>query len=519
MSLILRFVLVSLALLFVGDYITVGLSPFFLISWAISIACTYQLAQQTRHHAILWAIASFIAPFIAPFFLAISKPKPYGALSLVDNSWFNMERPTNLMMVTGVLFFEELLSLPDIKQTVSERLLSMPRFRQKVKHLGRHASWLDDDQFNLDDHISEYYLSGSGDPLGSGDAIAFQNHVNELSSQPLDFNMPLWHIELVQSSSGKSAAIFRIHHCIGDGIALIRVLLSLTDNTPTAKSNTKAKSTLNPQPRTPPPKPSNNDNSAQTTPAQEFWHQVVGFAAAIKKGVMLPDAHTSLKNPLTGKRVTAWSEPVSVEKVRSLAHLHGAKINDIVLATTAGAIRHYLRSQGEEVDGIVLRVLVPINLRPLDGPLELGNKVGFVYLPLPVDLEDPVARLKAVKQTMDEIKGGQEAVLSYLFLTVIGTLPNNMQHFVIDTFNKNATSTMTNVPGPKETLYLAHHKISNMMFFGPQSGTMGVGISVLSYDGKITLGINADANLVKAPEKFSSFFKHELENWPTPQEN
>lgn len=513
MSLILRFILLCLALLFAADYFSAGFNASFLGFWAVSMACTYLLAKQTRHHTILWTIAAILLPFIAPVFLVFSKPKPYGALTLVDNSWFNMERPTNLMMVTGVLFFEEHLSLPDVKHTVSERLLCLPRFRQKVKHLGRHACWLDDDQFNLDDHISEYQLPAPGDEL------AFQNHVNELSSKPLNFNMPLWHIEIVQSASGKSAAIFRIHHCIGDGTALIRVLLSLTDSSPTEPQNRKAQAVNNNGYNRARSKPMKSNLPTNASHLHNFWHQVVGFAAAVKKGVMLPDANTSLKNPLTGRRVTAWSEPVSVERVRTLAHMYEAKINDIVLATTAGAIRHYLSSQGESVDGIVLRVLVPINLRPLEGPLELGNKVGFVYLPLPVDIEDPIARLKAVKQTMDEIKGGQEAVLSYLFLTLIGTLPTNLQHFVIDTFNKNASSTMTNVPGPKETLYLAHHKISNMMFFGPQSGTMGVGISVLSYDGKITLGINADANLVKSPEKFSSFFKHELENWPTAQKN
>ena len=126
---------------------------------------------------------------------------------------------------------------------------------------------------------------------------------------------------------------------------------------------------------------------------------------------------------------------------------------------------------------------------------------------------DGISALREIKKRMDKIKGGQEALLSYVALTAIGTLPKKAQDVIINVFNNNATSTMTNVPGPKSTLYLANEPIKNIMFFGPQSGNMGVGISILSYDGQVTLGVSADANLIKYPQDLVDGFQKDLDQW------
>ncbi len=485
-----RAAFIAIALGTVMGFINYSMTPSFILCWLFSPYFAHNLARETNRHAPGWTIASFIVPIWAPALLAILRPKPFGALSLVDNSWFNMERPTNLMMVTGILYFDDQIELEELKNTLSERLLCFDRFHQKVKYIGRFACWVHDSQFDIDHHLSQIELEDPEDPS------AFHHLVDRLTATALDFSRPLWKIDIVKLPDGKSAAIFRIHHAIADGIALIRVLLSLTD--PVSQVV-----------------PASADQRAGSKrPQSGYLEQMVGFAQAIKKGLMLPDSDTSLKNTLTGKRVTAWSEPIDVEHIKVLSHQHNAKINDMVLAVTAGAIRTYLAANGEDVNHVLIRVLVPINLKPTSGPIELGNKVGFVYLPIPVHLEDPIARLRAVKQSMDEIKGGQEALLSYWFLTLMGALPVRLQHAIIDVLNKNASSTMTNVPGPRHKIQLAGHAIENMMFFGPQSGPMGVGISVLSYAGKMTFAINADANLVSNPQILADFFHQELKNWP-----
>ena len=230
--------------------------------------------------------------------------------------------------------------------------------------------------------------------------------------------------------------------------------------------------------------------------------------------LMLPDSNTSFKRPLTGARRTAWSRPLPLETIKRIAQTHHAKINDVVLAATAGALRRYFLLHNEPVKGITFRVLVPINIRPLTGPIELGNKVGFIYLPLPVGIDNANERLHEVKRAMDAIKSGKEAFLSYLSLCFLGTLPQALQHSIIDIFNQNASSTMTNVPGPRDKLYFAGEAIRHMNFFGPQSGKMGVGISVFSYQDELTLGITADAAMVPQPDIFTQCFEQEIAEWP-----
>ena len=144
----------------------------------------------------------------------------------------------------------------------------------------------------------------------------------------------------------------------------------------------------------------------------------------------------------------------------------------------------------------------------------LGNKVGFVYFPLPIEIDSPIERLLETKARMDNIKGGQEAILSYGFLVLLGLLPKSIQHPLVDLLNNNASTTMTNVPGPKEALSMASSPIQNLMFFGPQSGKMGVGISILSYNGKVTLGVSADENMIPDPGLLVNYFTQEIEEWP-----
>ena len=304
-------------------------------------------------------------------------------------------------------------------------------------------------------------------------------------------------MDVFQGINGGSALVIRVHHCIADGIALIRVLLSMT--TPVAPENEPAQGHKRP---------------AKDSPLMQLLQLVVGLLAAFPHALKLPDSDSQLKKPLSGKRETSWSQPLELDQIRHLAKLNNAKINDVVLAATAGALRNYLIENGANPDNMTLRVLVPINLKPLDGEIVLGNQVGFVYLPLPIHENAPINRLNAVKQSMNQIKGGQEAMLSLLSLKLIGSLPPFLQTTIIDTFNKNASSTMTNVPGPKTPLRLAGHTIENMMFFGPQSGTMGVGISVLSYAGSMTMAINSDANLIPDPQRLANLFTKEIEDWP-----
>ncbi|HST45286.1 MAG TPA: wax ester/triacylglycerol synthase domain-containing protein, partial [Luteimonas sp.] len=150
------------------------------------------------------------------------------AMSKVDTAWLRMERATNPMMITGVLMFDEPMSHARLKQVIARRFLSYARFRQKAVDTPAGASWRDDRNFDLDWHVQHAALPGRGTRRVS-DKLALERFVSQLASSPLDKSRPLWQFHLVEGFEGGSALVARIHHSYADGIALVQVLLSLTD--------------------------------------------------------------------------------------------------------------------------------------------------------------------------------------------------------------------------------------------------------------------------------------------------
>ncbi|HEX5360496.1 MAG TPA: WS/DGAT domain-containing protein [Fluviicoccus sp.] len=461
--------------------------PGFLACHLTATMATVLLAFHLKRSVPGWGLGALILPFITSTWLTFRPENTPDAMTAGDNCWYSMEREVNHMIVVGILFFERAPEKAALEQLITERLLKFDRFRQVPRLRNGHRYWVDDEDFQLERHLHFR-------PLPEPSLQTFQERVDTLSGQKLDFEHPLWDLEVVPNHPDGAAIIVRIHHCNADGIALVRVLLSLTDKAATAVENTTE------APRASRPK---------HHPLKLLWELIVAFPRML----MLPDSRTSFKHPLTGRRGTAWSGQLPLQDIKQLAHAHGGKINDVVLAATAGAVRRYFQQNNEPVDGITFRVLVPVNVRPLDGPIVLGNQVGFIYLPLPVGVADPVGRLRAVKAGMDAIKSGKEAVLAYFSLSVMGTLPRGVQHALMDAFNDNASSTMTNVPGPREQLFFAGEAIRNMVFFGPQSGKMGVGLSVFSYQDTLTMGISADKGMIPHPEVFTACFEQELREW------
>lgn len=147
-------------------------------------------------------------------------------ISSVDNAWLRMDRPTNLMMIVGVMIFGGRIDFQRLRQTLDQRLLAYRRFRQKAVPDATGAYWEDDDLFDIDFHVQRTALPAPGGKE------ALQRYVAELKSTPLDPSKPLWQFQLVEDYDGGSALIIRIHHSIADGIALIGVMLNMTDETP-----------------------------------------------------------------------------------------------------------------------------------------------------------------------------------------------------------------------------------------------------------------------------------------------
>jgi hypothetical protein len=158
-----------------------------------------------------------------------------------------------------------------------------------------------------------------------------------------------------------------------------------------------------------------------------------------------------------------------------------------------------------------IRATVPVNLRPLEHAQELGNHFGLVFLSLPLSIDNPLERMYAVNDRMNELKSSKQAAVTMGFLAALGIGPSAVQKPVLDILSQKATAVLTNVPGPQRPLYLAGSKMKEMMFWVPQNGSVGLGISILSYNGQVFFGLISDYRLLPQPSAVISRFKSEFE--------
>lgn len=447
---------------------------------------------------------------------------PEKTMSGADVAWLRMDDPTNLMMITGVLTFEEPLDYDRVCTIIEERLLRFDRFGQRVAPSRIPLAlphWEDDPDFDLTHHVRRAALPEPGDQA------TLQAFVSDWMSVPLDRQRPLWQFHLIENYGQGSALLARLHHSIADGIALMRVLLSLTDDSREATWNPQESGRRRPRTLL---------GRALTT-AQATW-QLTGslfqesvealrqperLAEVARLGasgvgrlaqilVRWPDPQTLFKGPLGVPKRATWSQPVSLDDVKAVGKVTGGTVNDILLTAVAGALRRYLLGKGEAVDDLHFHAVVPVNLRPLDGPIELGNKFGLVFLSLPIGISDQIERLEALKRHMDELKRSPEAMALYALLNTVGMAPTEIEDVLLNIFGTKATGVMTNVPGPRRQLYLAGSPLREIMFWVPQSGRLGLGVSILSYNGNVLLGIATDAGLVPDPELIVEGFHREF---------
>ncbi len=449
-------------------------------------------------------------------------------MSSVDTAWLRMDSPRNLMMIVGVFVFAERVAYEEIARLVEARLLRFRRFRQKVEADAVGHQWVDDDGFRLERHLKRARLRGA-----CGDR-ELQGLTARLAVQPLDPAHPLWQFHLVENYNGTTAMVTRMHHCIADGIALVGVMLSLTDASPPPappKRPRGAAGELESNPWTPYLAPVTRGTVAAidatgtlvTRSLDVVAHpdrlvdyagvgnQVVRDALAIL--LMSDDTRTRLKGTPRGSKAMAWNQPLPLDEVKAVCRGLGASVNDVLLSCVAGALRRYLLGCGDEVaEDCEFRAMVPVNLRPPSEPVEgLGNRFGLVPLCLPVGIANPVARVHEVRRRMEGLKAGYQPVIAYVLLGAAGLLPHAVQKQVLEYLGNKGSAVMTNVPGPTEPIRMAGAELSRIMVWVPQSGDIGIGVSILSYAGGVQFGVMSDTALCPDPQAIIDGFAPEFE--------
>jgi len=469
-------------------------------------------------------------------------------LSGTDNAWLRMGDRTNRMIITAVLFFDEPVSYEDLEDKLEERLLPFKRFRQCVVtpwHRAR-PKWEVDPLFNIDTHLTHVALP---EPQGKEE---LQRFVAETMDKDLDRSRALWHGWLVEGAGegDGNALVVRIHHALGDGFALLYVLLGLADDPASIDM---------PLGDVPPPPgiseeewrrmsvdapdtegledgedgldeslygSEGTEEERDETESEEREKKEKGSSIAEKASMvgnmakicfdsltMPKEPETSLRGDLELTERISWTEDFETERVKEVGHAYDSTINDVLMAATAGGFRRYLVENGEDVpDDFNLRCAVPVNLKPLEERTEeLGNYFGLGFLELPVGIEDPQERMEMIQERTGKLKQGTEAYLMYLSLTLVGALPRFAQYLIMKRFHNRMTAAVTNVPGPKESIEFAGSEVTDIKFWVPRSEDIGIGVSIFSYDGSVSVGFATDESLVSEPERLADAFDREME--------
>jgi diacylglycerol O-acyltransferase / wax synthase len=463
-------------------------------------------------------------------------PQAAERMSRVDTAWLRMDNDVNLMMIVGVWLLQPAITYQALCERIEDKLLKYPRFRQKVVQDAMGATWVHDDGFDVQRHVVRETLKRkAGKASASQQRTALQTRAGELANTPLDPAHPLWQFHLIDDYDGGSALIARIHHCIGDGIALISVMMSITDGG------------IDP-PKRQRREPSEQDNDwlsdAVLKPLTDIAVKAIGmYGGGVAKSMEMlsnpqrgllgsidmartgakvigdvaalallsDDSPTRLKGKPIGQKIVAWSEPMPLTDVKTIGKALGCSINDVLLACVAGAIGEYLRELGDDPDGQEIRAMVPVNLRPLDKAWQLGNRFGLAPLVLPIGIQNPIQRVYAVRARMNELKDSYQPLLAFAVLSVAGLMIKPVQDAILGLFAKKATAVMTNVPGPAVPLKFCGATLRQTMFWVPASGDIGMGVSILSYGGGVQFGLITDKKLCPHPQQIIDRFEPEFD--------
>lgn len=433
-------------------------------------------------------------------------------LSTLDSEFLHLEDDISRMHIGAAVVFEgPAPDFEDLTRLVAGKLHLIPRYRQRVKsvplELGRPV-WVDDPHFNL-----AYHLRHTALPAPGGDEELW-HLMGRVMSQPLDRSRPLWECWLVEGlEDGRWATLFKVHHCMVDGVAGVGLLTVLLDLSPDAEI-------LEPEPWTPAPEPSGPEMvlDAWTGLAGDAadwlgripnlvrdpggaWRGLCDTAKGMGTflGELRPTPVDELDGPIGPHRVWAHAE-ASLTEVKRIGKANAATVNDVVLAAIAGGFRRLLVERGLDPSTAEIRSMVPVSVRREDGEGVPDNRVSSLLYELPVDLDDGRARLSAVSARLAELKASGMAEAGE-WVTALGNLAPPM---VVGTVSRLAARTLrvlpqrsintvtTNVPGPQFPLYCLGREMVAYLPYVPVAHSVRIGVAILSYNGRLFFGVTGD---------------------------
>ena len=449
-------------------------------------------------------------------------------LSPLDVSFLYMETPTTAMHVGGVAVFdppEGGFDYDRLVELISQRIALVPRYRQKVKSIpGRLANpvWVDDEDFDVTYHVRRSAL-----PKPGNDA-QLRELVGRLQSRQLDRNRPLWEIYLVEGlEGGRVGIVTKTHHAMVDGVSAVDIGTVILDVTPEPREVPDDDWSPRHEPGAAAlvagavsdlvKRPTQAIDTARSAvvDARHTATKAATVASAVLSSVvsMARPAPSSPLNVTIGEQRRFGMAATDLDDYKRVRKAHGGTVNDVVLATVAGALRSWLLTRGETVTATTtIRAMVPVSVRT-DGD-QMGNRVSSYFVDLPVGEINPVMRLHQVSFAMRGHKESGQAVGADAIVQMSGFAPPTIHSLgarVASSFTRRLFNlVVTNVPGPQFPLYAAGARMLSMYPVVPLAKGQAVSCGLTSYDGGVFYGLNADRDAMPDIDVLASLIEESL---------
>ena len=440
-----------------------------------------------------------------------------------DALFLYLERPGQPLSIASVSVFEGAIPLKACRDFVESKLPLVPRYRQHVVfpplNIGL-PSWQFDPNFDIRNHIHQVNLR-------HGTERDLKALASKIVSTHLDRQKPLWDLTLVRGLEGnRTALIVRIHHCLADGIAGLAMMNVLMDPSPVAQPVPHKKPALRAAP--------SRDAGAQLLDGllKSYFSAVTGALTLQSEVLKIAQEMTANPSgPLTdlmkvvpeiagpaerlpfnvicrGPQKFGWTE-FPMADIKAIRQRCGGTVNDVILAVMTAAIRRYTELRGTRVKGRSARIMIPVNVRGNGSAHELGNRITFLPVTLPLDIRDPLKLFAFVREHMELLKRSRAAELVGFAGGLFSTIPSAIWAAVGPVASQLPLSLcntiVTNIPGPQVPLYLLGHKMLSWYPYVPIGGEMGVNCAILSYNGVAYFGFTCDVNAVPDPENLEKF--------------
>ena len=448
-------------------------------------------------------------------------------LSAIDASFLHQEKRSSHMHVGAIVLMEgPVPSREEFTRHIESRLHLVPRYRQKLAfprfEMGR-PFWVDDPRFNIDYHVRHTALPAPGS------MEQLRGIAGRIFSQRLDRSKPLWELWLVQGlANGGFALVSKTHHALVDGISGVDIATVLFDLSPTPPQQP------DPEPWVPEQEPSQAELVAEGI--KDLMRAPGMVAGEAAKALRDPAATVErAREAAEGVGEVAWAGlnpapdvPLNVEigphrrivwlqcelaDFKAVKDQLGGTVNDAFLAVVAGGLGKWLRTRGVRTEGLELRGLVPVSIRAKDEHHALGNRIAAVRGPLPVYAQDPVERLRIVRQSMKDVKESKLALGAEVISGLEDFAPPTLlaQASRLNFSTRLFNLLVTNVPGPQFPLYMMGREMQEIVpvAFLPENHALA--IAAMSYNGKLDFGLLADYDAIPDLERMAEFFEESLE--------